>query len=309
MTCPTPSQGARRRAMHVLRQTFRAMAAEHTIELAHPDAGVAQRAAAAAIADVQRIEAKYSRYRDDSVTTRINRAAGGAAVPIDSETAALLRYADQCHRLSGGRFDVTSGVLRRAWDFRREPPTLPDPHALADAVALIGWQDVEWSEHGVRLPRAGMEIDFGGIGKEYAADRAATLCLEAGVRHGLVNLGGDLRALGPQPDGSPWRVGIRHPRDRHAAIAGIDLTEGALATSGDYERYLEIDGTRYCHILDPRTGMPVRAWQSISVVAPLCVVAGSCATIAMLLENDATAFLDAQGVRWLGVDARGTLRP
>jgi len=295
--------------MHTFRQTFRAMAAEHTIELAADDPDLARRAAAGAIADVQRIEAKYSRYRDDSVTTRINRAAGGAAVPIDAETAALLRYADQCYALSGGCFDITSGVLRRAWDFRREPPALPAPDALARALALIGWQDVEWSADAVRLPRAGMEIDFGGIGKEYAADRAATLCVEAGVRHGLVNLGGDLRAIGPRPDGSPWRVGIRHPREQHAAIAGIDLSEGALATSGDYERFIEIDGRRYCHILDPRTGMPVQAWQSISVVAPLCVVAGSCATIAMLLEADAPAFLRAQGVQWLGVDAQGALRP
>ncbi len=295
--------------MHTFRQTFRAMAAEHTIELAADDPDLARRAAAAAIADVQRIEAKYSRYRDDSATTRINRAAGGAPVPIDAETAALLRYADQCYALSGGRFDITSGVLRRAWDFRREPPALPAPDALARAVALIGWQDVEWSADAVRLPRAGMEIDFGGIGKEYAADRAATLCVEAGVRHGLVNLGGDLRAIGPRPDGSRWRVGIRHPREQHAAIAGIDLAEGALATSGDYERFIEIDGRRYCHILDPRTGMPVHAWQSITVVAPLCVVAGSCATIAMLLEADAPAFLRAQGVQWLGVDAQGALRP
>ncbi|MFO1414876.1 MAG: FAD:protein FMN transferase [Burkholderiales bacterium] len=296
-------------AMHTFRQTFRAMAAEHTIELAADDADLARRAAAAAIADVHRIEAKYSRYRDDSVTTRINRAAGGPPVPIDAETAALLRYADQCHALSGGRFDITSGVLRRAWDFRREPPALPDPEALARAVALIGWQDVEWSADAIRLPRAGMEIDFGGIGKEYAADRAATVCLDAGVRHGLVNLGGDLRAIGPQPDGRPWRIGIRHPRQAHGIVAGIDLPEGALATSGDYERFIEVDGQRYCHILDPRSGMPVRAWQSISVVAPLCVVAGSCATIAMLLEDDAPAFLAAQGVRWLGVDAQGALTP
>ena len=104
-----------------------------------------------------------------------------------------------------------------------------------------------------------MEIDFGGIGKEYAADRVATICLEHGLRHGLVNLGGDIRAIGPQADGTPWRVGIRHPRVQDAAIAGFDLAAGALATSGDYERYFEIDGKRYCHILNPTTGMPVDA--------------------------------------------------
>ena len=294
--------------MKSFRQTFRAMAAEHEIELAAPDEALARRAAEAAIADVLRIEAKYSRYRDDSVTTRINRAAGGAPVAIDDETAALLRYADHCHALSEGRFDITSGVLRRAWDFRATPPRLPDADVLAQAVALVGWHEVEWDEHAIRLPRAGMEIDFGGIGKEYAADRAAALCLEHDVAHGLVNLGGDIRAIGPQADGSPWRVGIRHPRVAGAAVAGFDLTTGAVATSGDYERFFEIDGRRYCHILDPRTGMPVTHWQSVSVAAPLCVVAGSCATIAMLLGEKAEPFLAAQGVRWLGVDGAGALR-
>jgi len=284
------------------------MAAEHEILLAAPDFDRSRRAADAAIADVRRIEAKYSRYREDSVTTRINRAAGGDAVAIDAETAALLRYADQCHALSGGLFDITSGVLRRAWDFRREPPSLPEPAELAAAVALVAWPSVEWDAMSIRLPRAGMEIDFGGIGKEYAADRVATICLESGLRHGLVNLGGDVRAIGPQADGAPWRVGIRHPRHEGAAVAGFDLAAGALATSGDYERYFEIAGQRYCHILNPMTGMPVTHWQSISVVSPLCVVAGSCATIAMLLEDNATAFLDTQGVQWLGVAADGTLR-
>ncbi len=293
--------------MNQFRQTFRAMAAEHEIQLAATDMDAARRAATAAIADVRRIEAKFSRYRDDSVTTRINRAAGGETVAIDAETAALLRYADQCHDLSGGLFDITSGVLRRVWDFRREPPALPPADELAAAIALVGWPDVEWGEDYIRLPRAGMEIDFGGIGKEYAADRVATICLERGLRHGLVNLGGDIRAIGPQADGTSWRVGIRHPRIDAAAVAGFDLAAGALATSGDYERYFEIDGRRYCHILNPRTGMPVSHWQSISVVSPLCVVAGSCATIAMLLEGEGAAFLEAQGVQWLGVARDGAL--
>ncbi|MEO8752595.1 MAG: FAD:protein FMN transferase [Casimicrobiaceae bacterium] len=293
--------------MKEFRQTFRAMAAEHEIKLAATDLERARRAADAAIADVHRIEAKYSRYRDDSVATRINRAAGGPAVAIDGETAALLRYAGQCHAQSGGRFDITSGVLRRVWDFKREPPSLPDPAELAAAVALIAWPSVEWDATSIRLPRIGMEIDFGGIGKEYAADRVATICLEHGMRHGLVNLGGDVRAIGPQADGTPWRVGIRHPRHANAAIAGFDLGTGALATSGDYERYFEIDGQRYCHILNPQTGMPVTHWQSVSVASPLCVVAGSCATIAMLLEDGAAAFLDAQAVQWLGVARDGSL--
>jgi FAD:protein FMN transferase len=285
------------------------MAGEHDIQLAGADEHAARRAAEDAIADVLRIEAKYSRYRDDSVTSRVNAAAGRAAVDVDDETHALLNYADQCHAQSDGLFDITSGVLRRAWNFRREPPQVPSTAELAQLLPLIAWRDVEWSERSVRLPRAGMEIDFGGIGKEYAADRVATILLGHGMRHGFVNLGGDVRAIGPQVDGTPWRAGIRHPRLQDAAVAAFDLAEGALATSGDYERYFDIDGKRYCHILNPRTGMPVTHWQSISVAAPLCVVAGSCATIAMLRGAGAAAFLDAQGVSWLGVAADGTIHP
>ncbi len=294
--------------MALARFPFRAMASDNELQLDAADPARARRAAAAAIADVARIEAKYSRYRDDSVVSRINRAAGGAAVGIDAETAALLAYADRCFQQSGGLFDVTSGVLRRAWDFRRAPPRLPEPDALAAATALVGWTGVEWGERSIRLPRKGMEIDFGGIGKEYAADRVATICVEHGVLHALANLGGDVRAIGTQGDGRPWRVGVRHPRAEGKAIAYVDLADAAIATSGDYERYFDLDGRRSCHVLNPRTGMPVSHWQSVSVVAPLAVVAGSCATIAMLLEAAGEAFLAAQGLSYVAVASDGTLR-
>ncbi len=294
--------------MALVRFPFRAMASEHDVQLDAADPARAKRAAAAAIADVERIEAKYSRYRDDSLTTRINRAAGGAPVAIDAETAALLAYAERCHAQSGGLFDLTSGVLRRAWDFRRQPPELPAERVLADTLALIGWAEVEWSEHAIRLPRAGMEIDFGGIGKEYAADRMATILIEHGIAHGLVNLGGDVRAIGSQPNGAPWRVGIKHPREEQRTIASVELVDGAVATSGDYERFFEIGGRRFCHILNPRSGMPVTHWQSVSVVAPLCIVAGSCSTIAMLMEASGEDFLAQQGLSYIAVTPEGSLR-
>jgi len=299
-----PGASAEARAF---RYRFHAMASEHELVLFAAERARAERAAHAAITDVQRIEGKYTRYRDDSVTSAINRAAGGHAVPIDAETLALLRYADRCHRLSGGRFDITSGVLRRAWDFRREPPRMPIRDELDATRALIGWERVEWSERDVRLPQAGMELDFGGIGKEYAADRAAAIVRDHGIAHALVNLGGDVRALGARPDGTPWRIGIRHPREPDATIATAALVDDAIATSGDYARYIEVDGRRHCHIIDATTGMPVTHFQSVSVVAPLAVLAGSYATIAMLLGASARAFLDAQALRYWTVDADGTL--
>jgi len=285
--------------------SFDAMGSPNELQIWHDDERRSRMLADTAIADVRRIEAKYSRYRGDSVTARINGAAGGAAVAIDAETYALLGYADRCHRLSAGRFDITSGVLRHAWDFRRSPPRLPDETEVAAVTALIDWPSVEWSPRSVHLPRRGMEIDFGGIGKEYAADRMATICHDSGAPHTLANLGGDVRAAGPQPDGSPWRVGISHPRQADAIMATVEIDGGAVATSGDYQRFFDLDGRRYCHIIDARSGRPVTHWQSISVLAPLCVLAGSCATIAMLLEEDGEAFLGREGVPYLAVDAAG----
>lgn len=269
----------------------------------------ARNAAQAAIGEVRRIEAKYSRYRDDSVVAQINAAAGqGAPVPVDDETAELLTFADQMYDASDGLFDITSGVLSRAWDFRAG--RLPTRETLHSLRQCVGWTLTELvrspGRSSFRLLRPGMEIDLGGFGKEYAADRAAVVLQERSVRHGFINLGGDIRIVGPRPDGAPWQMAVRHPREEGRPLATLTLAEGALATSGDYERYfIGPDGERYCHVLNPRTGWPVRAWRSISVVAPLCLAAGSVCTIAMLKGEDALAFLRRQATNFLAVDAEG----
>lgn len=286
--------------------SFAAMASHNEVQLYASTRAEAERVARAAGDEVARIEAKYSRYRSDTIVARINAAAGVGAVPIDAETAALLHYAEQCFAASDGLFDITSGVLRRAWNFRE--PALPDRATLRALTALIDWRAVRWNDTQVALPKPGMEIDFGGIGKEYAADRAAGVCIDAGIRHGFVNLGGDVRVLGPHPDGRPWSIGIRHPRREGETIATIALGDGALATSGDYERYFDLQGKRYCHILNPRTGYPVGHWQSVSVVAPVCVAAGSYATIAMLLEARGRKLLERDGLPYLTVGPDGALR-
>lgn len=291
--------------MDTRRVTFHAMAALNEVVLAADDAAAADALARRAIAEVARIEAAYSRYRGDSIVSRINAAAGGAAVECDDETLALLAHAEQLHRASGGLFDITSGVLRRAWNFRQ--PRVPSRSEIEALLPLVGWPEVERDGRRVRLPRAGMELDFGGFGKEYAADRAAALLADAGVRHGYVNLAGDIRVVGPRPDGTPWRIGIRHPRRAGSVLATIPLAHGALATSGDYERSFVHDGVRYCHVLNPRTGWPVRHWQSVSVLAPLAVLAGSLSTIAMLAEAQAPALLEAHAADYLAVDSEGRI--
>lgn len=286
------------------RHSFKAMAGAAEIQLYATDASAARAAFKAVQREVERIEAKYSRYRDDSVTTAINRSAGNAALAIDPETSALLDYADACWQQSDGLFDITSGVLRRAWDFRRG--VLPSPGALRDALDCVGWDRVRRDGGRVAL-ESRMEIDFGGIGKEYAADRAAAALAEAGIAHALVNLGGDIRALGGHPGGKPWRIGITHPRAQDRAIAHLALSEAGLATSGDYERFFVVEGKRYCHVLNPKTGWPVNGPQSVSVIAPLCIVAGSCATIAMLKEDAAEAYLREQELPYLLIGRDGTI--
>lgn len=279
------------------------MASRCEVRLAAPDAATAQGWADLAIAEVRRIEHKFSRYRDDSIVSRINAEAGGAPVVCDAETLSLLAYADTLWQASAGRFDISSGVLRRAWDFKAA--RLPDADRLATLCALVGWDRVEREGDTVRLPQPGMELDFGGFGKEYAADRAAAVLREAGARHGFVNLGGDLHAIGPQPDGQPWLIAIQDPRRPDGVVAQIELPAGGLATSGDYERYFELDGRRYCHLLDPRTGWPVDHWRSVSVAAPLCIAAGSCTTIAMLAGPDGLDFLTSSGLSYLAIDSHG----
>jgi FAD:protein FMN transferase len=280
---------------------FQAMSSVCEIRLDGDDEEALANAAQQAIDEVHRIESKYSRYRADSIVSRINAAAGhDTPVEVDDETGALLNFAGQLHGLSDGLFDITSGVLRRAWDFKSG--RLPDAAALQALLPLIGWSQVAWQNRRIQLPRAGMELDFGGFGKEYAADRAMAVLAAAGQAQGFVNLGGDIRVLGPRADGSAWHFGIQHPRQAEGAIAGVDMVEGALATSGDYERFFELDGRRYCHILDPHTGWPVSSWASISVTAPACVAAGALSTIAMLKGEQALDFLATQGATCLAVD-------
>jgi len=295
----------REQALTIFNFSFEAMAASGEITLAWHDAEEARALALGAMQEVKRIEQKFSRYLPDSVISLINRAAGQDWVGCDEETVSLLDYADSLYQLSDGLFDITSGVLRQAWDFKNA--LVPTAEVLDSKRACIGWHDVERQGDQIRLSRLGMELDFGGFGKEYAADRAAEVLMGQGVAHGYANLAGDIRVIGPKPDGQAWNIGIQHPRETSKVLATIPLEQGGLATSGDYERFFEVNGKRYCHVLDPRNGMPVNYWQSISVLAPRAVIAGSCSTIAMLKQADGLAFLEASGMDYLAVDSAGQI--
>lgn len=288
--------------MQHLKVTFRAMGGNGELTIAAPEPPEAKQAIEAAINEVQRIEAKYSRYQKDSWVSRANQAAGsGQWLAFDAETGALLDRADQLYQISGGRFDITSGILRKVWSFDQATPQLPSPQALNQVLPHIAWPRVEISQARLRLP-AHTEIDFGGFGKEYAADQAAEVLKAHGIAHGLVNLAGDVRIIGPQPNGSSWGVGVQSPRKPGELLATIPLSAGGFATSGDYERFFDLDGRRYCHILNPLTGYPVTYWQSVSIAGPDALTAGSYATLAMLLEADGLDFLRASGLKFLAIN-------
>jgi len=291
--------------MQIYRIPFKAMASTCEVVMADHDEHAMFAKAQEAIAEVRRIEVKYSRYRPDSIVSCINAQAGRDAVVCDEETLALFDYAQALYQASDGLFDITAGILRQAWNFKSS--RVPAADELQVLCQRIGWAKVERTGDKLRLPLAGMEIDFGGFGKEYAADRAAAVLQAAGVTHGYINLGGDIRVLGPKPDEQPWIMGIQDPRQQDNIAASIPLTTGALATSGDYERYFEVGEERYCHILNPQTGMPVRHWRSISVLAPLTALAGSCTTIGMLKEKDALEYLQQTGLRFLAIDQQGNV--
>jgi thiamine biosynthesis lipoprotein len=271
------------------------MASPCEVLLEIADAHAAREVGRAAAQEAWRIEAKFSRYRPESIVSVINRSQGHAVV-VDGETAALIDYAAQCHALSQGRFDITSGVLRRCWTFDGSD-RLPEAAAVAALLPLIGFEKVRWQSPRITLP-AGMEIDFGGIGKEYAVDRVLGLVAARFAGAALVNFGGDL-AANRAPGAAPWQVGVERPDTEREARLLLELSRGGLATSGDTHRFLLREGVRYGHILDPKSGWPVSDTpRSVTVAAGSCVEAGMLATFAMLQGRGAESFLEEQGVRY-----------
>ena len=290
--------------MHYLHHRFQAMASPCSVHLYADTDTHALEIAQQCETEVRRLEQKYSRYRDDSVTAAIHQAARNKkSFTLDSETAALLHYAHTAWEQSDGLFDITSGILRYAWDFRSG--RLPSQKQIDELLPRIGWDKVHIHQNELRFSRTDMEIDFGGYVKEYAADCVAAIALQQGIRHGLVELGGDIRVIGPHPDGRPWSIGIRHPRQPGAVLATIALSQGALASSGDYERCMIIAGIHYGHILNPKTGWPVQGLMAVSVVADHCLLAGTATTLALLKGDDGHDWLRELDQPWLAMSRSG----
>lgn len=244
--------------------------------------------------EVWRIEAKFSRYLDGNIIHQIN-SADGTPVHLDAETVQLIEFTNTLHELSDGLFDITSGVLRQIWQFDGSD-AVPSQEAIAKLLPKIGWERATWQDPSLQL-QPGMEIDLGGIGKEYAVDRCVSLIRQSSSTPCLVNLGGDLAVTGPPANRSTWIVGVEAFRGSDDEIV-LELQQGAIATSGDSRRFLAKDGIRYSHVLNPKTGWSVDgAAASITVVADTCVQAGMLSTLAMLCGRGAEEFLDKQAER------------
>lgn len=278
---------------------FVAMASPCEVLIDHAPPPLAQQVLDVVSSEAWRIERKFSRYRTDSVVNRINESAGQELV-VDDECANLLDFAATLTRLSEGAFDITSGVLRKAWTFDGGD-RVPSQQQLDELLQAVGWHKIEWQRPLLKL-RAGMQIDFGGIGKEYAVDSAADIVekIAPGLSC-LINFGGDVAVRNARQDGKSWRVGIESSTRMGAAERVVQLSRGALATSGDSRRFVFRAGHRYSHILDARTGWPVRnAPHAITVAADTCTQAGTLTTLAMLKGRDAEVLLKASGVQyWL----------
>ena len=283
--------------LHIAR--FKAMASPCQLLLDTPDTDLAHAVAGPVCTEVKRIEQKFSRFVRDSVTSQIQQN-GAKGLAIDEETHRLLGFADTLFDLSDGLFDITSGVLGRVWRFDRSDQ-VPDQASIDALLPLVGWRKVRFDAHSITLP-AGMALDFGGIGKEYAVDCGFTLAESLCDCAFVINLGGDLRTKGPRHDGSLWTIGIEHPDQAQASVLNLDFSSKALATSGDAHRFLLRNGVRYGHLLHPQTGWPVAdVPRSVTVAADNCTTAGMLSSLAMLQGRNAQAFLEAQsGIRyWL----------
>ena len=236
----------------------------------------------AAEAELRRVEDVFTSWRDSELT-RLNAHAGKGPFEVSQEQARLIARALKVGELSGGAFDITFASVGKLWDFKADPPKLPTPEDVKAALAHVGYAKVkvDLQRSTVELPE-GTRIGLGGMAKGYGVDRAMQVYLERGIEHGIVNAGGDLKALGLK-HGKPWEVAIKHPRDRERVLAVIPVSNACVVTSGDYERFVEVDGKRYHHILDPRTGYPSTGCMSATVIAPDAALADALATALCVL--------------------------
>lgn len=263
---------------------FKALGTNCVIKFRLEDEHKALVFAADALAWIDRFEAKFSRFRPGSLVSRVNAAAGGDWVPVDDEMEHMLNLADDLHQRTDGILDPTILPLLRVWDWKKVHQKLPGADEVRSALALTGWRKVQRRPGGVRLPEAGMGLDFGGFGKEYAVDFLAQIARQSGITDALVDLGRDIFALGGNGAHPFWHVGIEDGNKPGNCWGGLAVTDRAVSASGDYARNFIHEGVRYGHILDPRTGWPVsNGMRAVTVIARSCLEAGVYSTAVFVL--------------------------
>src|SRR5215469_13878221 len=231
--------------------------------------------------EIKRIEKILTTYKDDSETNLINRNAGIQPVKVSEEVFHLIERSIRISDLTQGSFDITYGSIDKSlWNFDKDMTSLPDPGKAKKMVRLINYRNIilDHNEQTVFLKEKGMRIGFGGIGKGYAAEMAKIVMKRNGVKSGIVNASGDLTAWGNQPNGLPWTIGVAHPDAAHMPFSYMNITDMAVATSGNYEKYVVIDNKKYSHTINPRTGLPVRGIKSVTIIAPNAELCDALAT-------------------------------
>lgn len=255
---------------------------------------LAEEALDAGIAEIQRIEKLLTTFNEDSQTADINRNAGISPVQVDAEVFALIERSLKISRLTQGAFDISYGsVDKKLWNFDASMTALPDKDVARKSVGLINYRNIILNTQAqtVFLKEPGMRIGFGGIGKGYAADRAKLVMQKHNIKSGVVNASGDLVTWGHQPDGTPWTIGIADPDCRSKAFSSLAISNMAVATSGSYEKFAVINGKRYSHTIDPKTGLPVSGIKSASVICASAELADAMATPLMVMGIKAGLFL------------------
>ncbi len=239
------------------------------------------------IEEIQRLEFLLTEFSGTSETSKINKNAGVSAVPVSEEVISLIQRCIQLSKLTQGAFDITAGALKALYSFKRNPPLWPQQKAIRNTLDATGYQHITFPEKGkVLLGKKGMRIGFGAVGKGYAADCVKKLWLKAGVTSGVVNASGDLTAWGTQPDGSPWKIGIANPDDPHNVLMWLPVHNASVATSGNYEQFIDRDGIRYSHNIDPVTGVPARFLKSVTIVSPGAELSDALATAVTIMGID-----------------------
>ncbi|MCB0805193.1 MAG: FAD:protein FMN transferase [Bacteroidales bacterium] len=298
-------------AQEIYKQTLKLMGSRFDITVVASDSTLADGYIDMAVAEIKRIEKLISSWDPNSQTSEINRNAGIKPVQVDQELFDLIERSMEISKLTDGAFDISYASMDKIWKFDGSMIEMPSEESIKASVSKVGYQHIilDKSDRTVFLELPGMKIGFGAIGKGYAADKAKTLLMQAGVASGIINASGDMNTWGKKPDSSDWKVAITNPFDKSKAFALLPLNEGAVVTSGDYEKFVKLDGVRYAHIINPRTGYPATGIISATVFAPSAELADALATSVFVMGADVGINLINQlpGVECVIVDEQGNI--